>query len=212
MHTNIFLKLGLISSMIEITNLNQSEPYKLFYQKYCLAKKNKQPSIEAISISSYNSEKKIVSSRFVNLKYINDTKWIFFSNYNSAKSADFNSHNQISSLIYWEKINLQIRMEAIIKKISSKQSDEHFSKRTKEKNALAICSDQSKNLISYEDLRNDFKNTLSNSNVYKRPEYWGGFSFEPYSFEFWEGEKNRLNRRTLYRQVNRKWNKSFLQP
>ncbi len=198
--------------MFLIKELNQSEPYKLFERKFNEALDSDQKNINAIAISSLSKEKMEVDSRFVNLKYIVNDEWFFFTNYNSPKAKEFEEHNQISALLYWNKIDTQIRIKAKIKKADTSFSDNHFSSRSKGKNALAICSDQSKNLISYEDLRNDFKNTLSNSDVYKRPEYWGGFSFEPYSFEFWEGEENRLNRRTLYKKVDREWNRSFLQP
>ena len=35
---------------------------------------------------------------------------------------------------------------------------------------------------------------LNKGNPDKRPEYWGGYDFIPYSFEFWTGENNRLNK------------------
>ena len=58
-----------------------------------------------------------VDSRYVNLKYIKDSEWIFFSNYNSPKSIAFNAHNQVSAVIYWKSINLQIRILKIKGKI-----------------------------------------------------------------------------------------------
>ena len=33
-----------------------------------------------------------------------------------------------------------------------------------------------------------------------RPDFWGGFSFVPYYFEFWQGHKNRLNKRHVFEQ------------
>ena len=40
-----------------------------------------------------------------------------FSNYKGPKSNQFKDHNQISVIIYWESIDLQIRMKAKIKKL-----------------------------------------------------------------------------------------------
>ena len=43
---------------------------------------------------------------------------LFFFNYSSPKSKDFfESHNQITALIYWNSINVQIRMKAKIKEL-----------------------------------------------------------------------------------------------
>ena len=66
--------------MIEFNNLSQETPYLIFKENYFKALGEGQKSIEAISVSSYNREKKEVDSRFVNLKFINDSKFIFFSN------------------------------------------------------------------------------------------------------------------------------------
>ena len=42
----------------------------------------------------------------------------------------------------------------------------------------------------------------------QRPSYWGGYSFKPYYFEFWEGQ-NRLNKRTIYKRINSEWTKAI---
>ena len=44
------------------------------------------------------------------------------------------------------------------------------------------------------------------------PDYWGGFKFKPYYFEFWEGHKSRLNKREIFKLDNNDWTKYFLQP
>ena len=46
----------------------------------------------------------------------------------------------------------------------------------------------------------------------KCPDYWGGFSFVPYYFEFWEGNESRINKRESFILVDDNWNKSNLQP
>ena len=53
----------------------------------------------------------------------------------------------------------------------------------------------------------------SKDKIYEnRPEYWGGFSFTPYYFEFWEGHKSRVNKRCVYELKNKKWICYILQP
>jgi len=102
--------------MIKFNNSNQAIPYQLLKKKYNEAVDAGQKGIEAISISSYNMKIREVDSRYVNLKFINNDEFIFFSNYESPKAAAFNSHNQIAALIYWSSINVQIRIKAKIKK------------------------------------------------------------------------------------------------
>ena len=64
--------------MIQFNNLNQEIPYLVFKEKYNESLNAKQKNIEAISISSYNSEMSEVDSRYVNLKFISNDEFIFF--------------------------------------------------------------------------------------------------------------------------------------
>ena len=92
--------------MIQFNNLNPEIPYQLLKEKYDEAVDAGQKGIEAISISSYNTELSEVDSRYVNLKIITNDEFVFFSNYDSPKASAFISHNQIAALIYWSSINV----------------------------------------------------------------------------------------------------------
>ena len=198
--------------MIELIDLNNSEPYSIFEDLYKKAVIKKQKHIEALALSSFDNKVNSPDSRFVNLKYVINDEWIFFSNYESPKADQFFQNCNISCLFFWEKINTQIRMKAKISKTNSKISDRHFSKRSKPKNALAISSKQSKEISSYEKIKDNFKMTLSSENLMKRPDYWGGFSFTPYYFEFWESNEFRLNKRKVFKFAEDKWKSFILQP
>jgi pyridoxamine 5'-phosphate oxidase len=198
--------------MIEFKNLYQKAPYLIFKEKYSHALDAGQKNIEAIAISSYNEEQKEVDSRFVNLKFIEDSKFIFFTNYNSPKSIAFSSNNQIGALLYWPSINVQIRMRAKIQKTPINYNHTYFQNRSIDKNALAISSNQSQVTPSYKQVILDYKNTKENQDLTKCPDYWGGYSFTPYYFEFWEGHTSRLNKRDAYEKNGNNWNHTILQP
>ena len=95
--------------MIQFDNLSQEAPYLVFKDKYNKSLKANQKAIEVICISSYSSKKKEVNGRYVNLKFVNGRKFIFFSNYKSPKSQEFTQHNQITASLYWSKTNTQIK-------------------------------------------------------------------------------------------------------
>ena len=199
--------------MIKFINTSIEKPYIRFQSLYNEALANNQRGIEAISISSYNQKMNEVEARYVNLKYIVNNEWIFFSNYNSPKAQQFRSHSQVSVLIFWPSINIQIRIKAKISKTSADFSDEHFLGRTQEKNALAISSSQSKVIDSFEEVAKNFQKTLDVMTPDTvRPDFWGGFSFIPYYFEFWQGHKNRLNKRHVFEQQGDQWVEQLLQP
>ena len=199
--------------MINFLNPSLEKPYVLFQSLCQKAIESGQKGVEAISVSSYNELLKEVEARYVNLKYIDNNEWIFFSNYLSPKANQFESHDQVSILIYWASINTQIRMKAKIFKTSSEFSDEHFQGRTKEKNALAISSNQSEVIDSYDEVTKNFHETLEiMTSETARPDFWGGYSFTPYYFEFWQGHENRLNKRHVFKQQKDEWTEQLLQP
>ena len=164
---------------IQYINLNQEAPYLKIKKKYDEAVKKQQQNIDAIAISSYSKILNEVNSRFVNLKFIDNKEFIFFSNYRSPKSIEFSCHNQITALIYWNSTNTQIRIKAKIKKTSNKYNQKYFSNRSSEKNALAISSNQSNPIESYAQVEENYNNSLSNDDLKKCPEFWGVYSFTP---------------------------------
>lgn len=198
--------------MILFKNISNEEPYNEFKKYYDLAYKAKEKNIEAIVISSYSKKNKQVDSRFVNLKILDNKNFIFFTNYDSPKANQFNEHNQISAVFFWSSINVQIRMKAKITKTSYSYSHNYFKKRSKLKNALAISSNQSKSIDSFEIVKKNYKNAIDNKNLSICPDYWGGFSFTPFSFEFWRGHENRLNEREVFSFKKEKWVKTIIQP
>jgi len=198
--------------MIQFNNLNQETPYQLVKEKYDEAVDAGQKGVEAISISSYNNKIHEVDSRYVNLKFISNDEFIFFSNYDSSKATSFNSHSQIAALVYWPSINVQIRIKAKIKKTSNEYNQKYFSDRSEEKNALAISSNQSKQIDSYSQVKENYNRSLKNDDLKKCPEFWGGYSFTPYYFEFWEGHESRLNKREAYEKSDDSWKHFILQP
>jgi pyridoxamine 5'-phosphate oxidase len=198
--------------MIKFNKPCQDGPYLVFKELYDNAIKKNQKNIEALSIASYSKITCEVNSRFVNLKFINKKEFIFFSNYKSQKSIEFNSHQQISALIYWNEANTQIRMKGTIKKTTKEFNQNYFLSRDKRKNALAISSKQSSITSSYEDVISNYQEVLEKENLAICPSYWGGYSFTPYLFEFWEGHNSRLNKRIQYQIMDGKWIKDYLHP
>ncbi len=198
--------------MIIFLNKNTEDPYVELHEKYLNAVSANQTHIDAILISSYDILKKEVDSRFVNLKFIDDREFIFFTNYNSPKSIQIKNHNQIAATFFWDSINVQIRIKAKIRKTSVELNQKYFSKRSLDKNALAISSNQSEIVKSYTDVVKRYNKVRNSNNLKECPSNWGGYEFTPYYFEFWEGHKSRLNKRKAYKYDKNCWKKFYLEP
>lgn len=197
--------------MVKFINVTEA-PLVLFKDKYTKALEAGQLNSDAFAVSSYNIKKKEVDSRYVNLKFLNGKKFIFFTNYNSPKAIAFSMHNQVSALIYWSKINIQVRIKGQIKKTSRNFNKEYFSTRSINKNALAISSNQSRVINSFDDVKSKYFKVRESKILDKCPDYWGGYQLDPYEIEFWEGGDSRLNKRVLFIKKPNSWNSFILEP
>jgi len=203
--------------MIEFIGQFKSIPYKKLKSFYDEAKLKNQHSIEALCLSTSHNNKP--SSRYVNIKYIKDNELVFFSNYHSRKGKEIDKNSNFAAIFFWNFIGVQIRLEGNIQRISPSESDAHFKKREINKNILAISSNQSCIIDSYEAVKEKYKtvkNKFKNKPNYgiKRPKYWGGYSLRPNKIEFWESHKNRLNKRHMFEFIHKdnKWIDYFLEP
>jgi len=202
----------LILKMTEFINNSNFSPYSKFYDLYKHAELKGQKDIEAICISSYDIVKGELDSRYVNLKYVKNDELIFFTNYSSPKSKQFEQHNQVSISVYWSSIDAQIRFKANIRKTSRNFNQQYFSRRAQDKNALAISSNQSEVISSYKEIQKKYEITKLKSDLTYCPLYWGGYAAKPYEIEFWEGHHSRLNKRDLYKNMKNGWKSYILQP
>ena len=198
--------------MINFIRCSNEEPYLRFRKEYEIAKNTNQRMIQAMCVSSVSRQTSEVNSRFVNLKFIDGKDLIFFSNYESTKSKEFSEHNQIAAIFYWNRTDTQIRIKGQISITSRDYNLEYFSSRNPNKNALAISSDQSKQIESFDEVIKRFELAKSQEDLTRCPEYWGGFKIMPHYFEFWKGDESRLNRRDVYKIKNGKWEKIIIQP
>ena len=179
------------------------------------------------NVRRYKQFKKLLNNKYVLdygcgsgnfLKKIKNTKHIYGVEISKnhikhlAKSKQFKNHNQISINIYWSSINTQIRMKAIIRRLSKDFNMAYFKTRDLKKNALAISSKQSQVIRSFSDVKKDYDETFANKELTICPEYWGGFAFQPFTFEFWEGHDFRLNKREVFEKNQNAWSHYLLQP
>ena len=103
-------------------------------------------------------------------------------------------------------------MKAKIDKTDNKFNKTYFNNRDFYKNAIAISSEQSAKINSYKDVKKNYQNSLQKDNLKECPKYWGGYTFTPYYFEFWEGHESRINKRDVYELKNNDWVHFILQP
>lgn len=152
-------------------------------------------------------------SRVVLLKGIENDAFLFYTNYNSTKAQQINTHQTVALNFYWPSMARQIRVRGKIKKTSEKQSDDYFSSRPLTSQWSALISPQSSEVSNRESLEKALED-LRKRNVQPiiRPQHWGGYAVFPFEMEFWQGRDNRLHDRIQYVLHNKSWKHHRLAP
>lgn len=154
------------------------------------------------------------SSRVVLLKQLTKDGFIFFTNYNSKKGKQIDNNKFCALNFIWHELERQVRIEGIIQKISTTDSDSYFALRPENSKLGAWASPQSEvipNRNYLEKLVVDFQNKFLNKNI-NRPINWGGYIVKPYLIEFWQGRSNRLHDRIQYSLEKKEWKIERLAP
>ena len=153
--------------------------------------------------------------RMVLLKEIDETGFIFYTNYNSVKATEIFAAGKVALVIHWKSLRRQIRVRGEVERTSNEQADKYFETRSLNSRYGAIASDQSKPLSSRDELTQRvvavIKNTSGNP---ERPTYWGGFKIKPIEIELWSDGEDRLHNRFRYtiESASREWNSQRLYP
>lgn len=153
------------------------------------------------------------SARIVLLKEVGEQGFVFCTNYNSAKGHDLAENPNAALLFFWKELQRQVRVEGVVEKVSSEESDEYFYSRPTESQIGAHASQQSKVIASREELETRFSQLREQLGEHPpRPDHWGGYRLIPDEVEFWQGRENRLHDRLRYRRDGEKWIVERLSP
>lgn len=168
----------------------------------------------AFTISTV-SENNTPSSRVVLLKGVEDSKFIFYTNYNSRKGSQLGKNPNISALLYWPELERQVIIEGVVRKLKPEQSDAYFKTRPWKSRIGAIISPQSHPIESRNVIKKAFILEAAKhiGDSIPRPDYWGGYDITPNRIEFWQGRTNRLHDRVLFlKGSDSSWQISRLAP
>ena len=153
--------------------------------------------------------------RMVLLKEIDETGFIFYTNYNSVKATEIFNSGKVALVIHWKSLRRQIRVRGEVEKTSEEQADKYFKTRSLNSRYGAIASEQSKPLSSRDELTQRVAAVMeSTSGNPERPKYWGGFKIKPIEIELWADGDDRLHNRFRYTggSTNHEWNSQRLFP
>ena len=190
-----------------------ADPYELFDSWFADAKASEINDPDAMAIASVDSAG-MPSVRMVLLKEVVPEGFVFYTNYNSRKSAELLATGKASFVIHWKSLRQQVRVCGQVSQVPAEQSDAYFSSRPRGSRIGAWASDQSKPLKSRQDLQAAVAAAEARyGDDIPRPPHWGGFLIQPDEIEFWADGEFRLHDRFRYtKSASGNWQAERLYP
>jgi pyridoxamine 5'-phosphate oxidase len=156
------------------------------------------------------------SVRMVLLKGVDETGFVFYTNYESRKGLELAANPRAALDFFWVELERQVRIEGWVERVAPEQSDAYFASRPRGSQLGAAASHQSTVLPSRKPLEQrlaELEAEYAGVEAIPRPEYWGGYRVVPEVMEFWQGRPNRLHDRLRYtRRANGSWSIDRLSP
>jgi pyridoxamine 5'-phosphate oxidase len=143
------------------------------------------------------------SARIVLMRGWDERGFVFFTNYESQKGHEIAHTPRAALLFYWAPLERQIRIEGTVERLSGADSDAYFAQRPRGHRLSAWASHQSSVVAdrAYLEAQMAAYDQRFGGGEVPRPEYWGGYLVKPNRFEFWQGRRDRVHDRILYRQA-----------
>ena len=156
----------------------------------------------------------VPAARIVLLKGFDETGFVFFTNYESAKARDLDDNPRACLLMFWAALERQVRITGTVSKTSADESEKYFHSRPFESQIGAWASAQSQKVDERAVLESRYAELAAKyaGMPVPLPPFWGGYRVAPQSIEFWQGRKSRLHDRLFYLRRDGRWERSRLAP
>ncbi len=189
------------------------DPIVQFQRWFADARATGDPLPEAMTLATATSTG-IPSARMVLLKGVDDSGFVFFTNYESQKGEELADNPRAALVFYWGKLGRQVRVNGTVSRVTAVESDAYFRSRPLESRLSAAASPQSEVIVSRDQLEARVEELRrQHDGDVPRPAFWGGYRLSPDTIEFWLHRENRLHDRLRYtRQPSGTWRLERLAP
>jgi len=200
-----------------MNSLNEEEvaasPITQFEQWWDDAAKSEILEYNAMTLASTGHDG-MPEARTVLLKAFDEKGFVFFTNYNSAKSQQLDFNANCCLLFFWKELERQVRINGTAERISLKESIDYFDSRPDGSKIGAWASPQSMVVAGKAWLKETFEyyaERFKHGQIPKPP-HWGGYRVKPTKIEFWQGRPSRMHDRILYTPEGEGWKRERLAP
>jgi pyridoxamine 5'-phosphate oxidase len=177
------------------------DPVAQFSAWFADAKDVRQGEPEAMALATVTPDG-WPAVRWVLLKSWDERGFVFYSNERSAKGSDLDAHPAAALGWRWYHLERQVRVVGSVSAVAPERSDEYFASRPRGSQIGAWASEQSSVIADRASLEARIAELEARYEGHDvpRPPHWRGFSVEPTTFEFWQGRRDRIHDRVVYRR------------
>ncbi len=198
--------------MDDLHNLDLADPIELFGQWLAEAERSEPNDANAAALAT-STPCGSPSVRMVLVKRADERGFCFFTNVESKKGTQLRANPRAALCFHWKSLRRQVRVEGPVTAMPNADVDQYFHTRSRNSQIGAAVSQQSRPLVSREDLEASFRKfAQEHSEEIPRPSYWRGFCVYPEQIEFWISGDNRLHDRLLFTRDAGAWSTTRLYP
>jgi len=170
------------------------------------------PEPNAMTLATVSKENR-PSTRPVLIKGCDERGIVWYTNYESRKARQISKNPWASLQFHWVELERVVRIEGKVEKVSPEESEAYYRSRPLDSRIAAWASPQSEVIADRKALEKRVKefNQKFGENP-PLPPNWGGLRLVPERWEFWQGRKNRLHDRIVYRREKGNWLRERLAP
>jgi pyridoxamine 5'-phosphate oxidase len=154
------------------------------------------------------------SARVVLYKGPHEGGLTFYTNYQSRKGRALAANAQAALVFWWDKLERSVRVEGRVERLPKAMSLAYAHSRPRASQLSAYTSKQSAVLKDRAELE---KRVAENDRKFAGKEIpladdWGGYVLKPEAWEFWQGRRDRLHDRIVYRVSLGQWAMGRVEP
>lgn len=180
-------------------DISGSEPIHLFREWFNEAMESDVLEPNAFCLSTCVDNRP--SARIVLMKAFDERGFVWYTNYESRKSAEMTANPFAAATFWWGTLERSVRIEGQVEKVSDEESEEYHAVRPRSSQIGAWSSQQSKPIPDRATLEQQEAASIARfDGVEKimRPPHWGGWRLRPNRIEFWKGREARLHDRLVF--------------